>query len=85
MQNFPVEKYSTGMKRRLALARLMLSGATCWLLDEPVYGLDTAALATFSHQLEQHLKAGGMTLVISHDTAPLRGLISRTIHLATGA
>lgn len=83
-QNFPVEKYSTGMKRRLALARLQLSRTPCWLLDEPVYGLDTAALATFHEELRKHLKAGGMTLVISHDTAPLRGLISRTMSLASG-
>ena len=40
IKNFPVEQFSTGMRRRLGLARLGLSQAPCWLLDEPVYGLD---------------------------------------------
>ncbi len=80
--DFPVEKFSTGMKRRLALARLALSPAPLWLLDEPFYGLDTAATATFVTMLSEHLGRGGMGLVVSHDLAPLKGLITATLNLA---
>jgi heme exporter protein A len=80
--NFPVEKFSTGMKRRLALARLTLSPAPCWLLDEPFYGLDQEATAIFRGQLTAHLQNGGMALVVSHDVAPLAGLVTRTVTLA---
>lgn len=79
-----IEKFSTGMKRRLALARLQLSPAPCWLLDEPVYGLDTKGLEAFHNILKSHLAAGGMGLVISHDLKPLEGLKYRTLDLAGG-
>src|SRR5690606_18063088 len=65
--NFAVEKFSTGMKRRLALARLELSPAPCWLLDEPFYGLDQDAAAIFRSRLQAHLKRGGSALIVSHD------------------
>lgn len=70
-ENFPVESFSTGMKRRLALARLELSETPCWLLDEPLYGLDTKGIETFQSMLEDHLKKGGITIIVSHDITPL--------------
>jgi heme exporter protein A len=85
IDRFPVEKYSTGMKRRLALTRLTLSPAPCWLLDEPVYGLDTAAMDVFRQALKAHLDLGGMALVISHDLSALTGLSPRTVRLSGGA
>lgn len=82
--DFAVEKFSTGMKRRLALARLSLSPVPLWLLDEPVYGLDTQAMGVFSKLLHTHLERGGLALVISHDLKPLDGLITRTVELGSG-
>lgn len=84
IDNFSVEKYSTGMKRRLALARLTLSPASCWLLDEPVYGLDVAAIEIFRRELRAHLDSGGMALVISHDLSALSGIVTRSIRLDGG-
>jgi heme exporter protein A len=80
-QNFPVERFSTGMKRRLALARVKLSGTPCWLLDEPLYGLDTKGIQTFQGMLETHLQAGGQAWIVSHDTAPLSIFKLRTLDL----
>lgn len=80
-QNFPVERFSTGMKRRLALARVMLSQAPCWLLDEPLYGLDSRGIETFQEMLELHQASGGMALIVSHDTAPLQKFSIRVLDL----
>ena len=79
--DFAVEKFSTGMKRRLALARLSLSPAPLWLLDEPVYGLDAQAMSVFSSLLRAHLDKQGLALVVSHDLKPLDGLIARSVTL----
>ncbi len=68
MLKLPVEKYSTGMRRRLALARLALSPAPLWLLDEPLYGLDEEAVGLFIELLREHLKMGKMALLVSHET-----------------
>jgi heme exporter protein A len=70
----PVGKFSTGMKRRLALARLELNNAGIWLLDEPVSGLDEEAVATFKDALHHHLDSGGGAVVISHDTRIFSGM-----------
>jgi len=67
----PVARFSTGMKRRLALVRLTLAGAPCWLLDEPVYGLDEEAILEFRQALKHHVANGGSAVIVSHDLSAL--------------
>jgi heme exporter protein A len=78
---FAVEKFSTGMKRRLALARVVLAGASLWLLDEPCNGLDAKGRAAFERSLGAHLERGGMALVVSHDGDIFGGLTPRRLSL----
>lgn len=80
-ENFAVESFSTGMKRRLALARLELSETPCWLLDEPLYGLDSKGIETFQDMLEKHLQQSGITVIVSHDLAPLAKFPLRKLDL----
>lgn len=54
---------SGGQSRRLALARLMLSDASCWLLDEATEGLDVATAADVLQRLER--AAAGRTLIFA--------------------
>lgn len=81
-EHFPVERFSTGMKRRLALARLQLAEVPCWLLDEPLYGLDVKGIASFQGLLQAHLKRQGMALIVSHDVAPLNHFPIRRLDLS---
>lgn len=78
---FPVEKFSTGMKRRLSLARVHLSQTPIWLLDEPLYGLDVKGIEQFQDILTRHLGAKGAAIVVSHDLAPLEPLGPRRLQL----
>jgi heme exporter protein A len=57
---------SAGQKRRLALARLVLTPRVLWLLDEPTVGLDTASLTRFAEVMGEHLKTGGMIIAATH-------------------
>jgi len=57
---------SAGQKRRLGLARLMVTGRPIWVLDEPTVSLDTASVALFAAAVEVHLKSGGMALIATH-------------------
>jgi len=81
-QGLPVERFSTGMKRRLALARLEISGAPLWILDEPLHGLDRDGIATFVSALRAHQEQGGMTVVVSHDLTPFEQLKHRRLDSA---
>ena len=80
-KNFPVSHFSTGMRRRLALARLCLSGTRCWLLDEPVYGLDSRGITLFRSALSEHLAAGGGAILVSHDPCATEELKTRELPL----
>ena len=57
---------SAGQKRRLGLARLLVTGRPIWVLDEPTVSLDTASVAMFAAAVEAHLNGGGMALIATH-------------------
>lgn len=57
---------SAGQKRRLGLARLLLTGAVVWLLDEPTVSLDAASVALFVAALRLHLGQGGAAVIATH-------------------
>jgi heme exporter protein A len=57
---------SAGQKRRLALARLLLSGAVLWILDEPVTNLDVAGIRLVEDLVREHVGRGGLALAAAH-------------------
>lgn len=57
---------SAGQKRRLGLARLLVTGRKVWLLDEPTVSLDVASVALFAEAVRGHLAAGGLALIATH-------------------
>ena len=64
-ENF-VATLSAGQKRRLALARLVVTEASLWIMDEPFTSLDKASMAMFQTMFEQHLSSGGVIVMTSH-------------------
>ncbi|MBM2320900.1 MULTISPECIES: heme ABC exporter ATP-binding protein CcmA [Marivita] len=57
---------SAGQKRRLGLARLMVTGRPIWVLDEPTVSLDVASVALFADAVRGHLHNGGSALMATH-------------------
>ncbi|ATI43350.1 heme ABC exporter ATP-binding protein CcmA [Pacificitalea manganoxidans] len=57
---------SAGQKRRLGLARLLVTGRPVWLLDEPTVSLDAASVALFAGVVQAHLATGGAALIATH-------------------
>ncbi len=57
---------SAGQKRRLGLARLMVTGRRVWVLDEPTVSLDTTAVAMFAGAVRRHLAGGGLAVIATH-------------------
>jgi len=68
----PARYLSAGQKRRLALARLVLSAAPLWLLDEPTVGLDTASQALVGAVLTAHRARGGIVVAATHVPLPMQ-------------
>jgi len=57
---------SAGQRRRLGLARLLLTNRPLWLLDEPTVSLDDASVTLFAAAVYDHLQAEGAVLIASH-------------------
>ncbi|MFU8864214.1 MAG: heme ABC exporter ATP-binding protein CcmA [Rhodobacterales bacterium] len=57
---------SAGQKRRLGLARMVVTGRLVWVLDEPTVSLDAGAVALFAQAVRAHLAGGGMALMATH-------------------
>lgn len=72
--DLPARSLSAGQKRRLALARVLLAGATLWILDEPVTNLDRAGVELVEELLREHMQRGGLAVAAAHqrllDDAP---------------
>jgi heme exporter protein A len=66
LAELPVRFLSAGQKRRASLARMIASGASIWLLDEPYNGLDQANVARLDEALHRHAASGGIALIASH-------------------
>ena len=64
---------SAGQKRRLGLARLMVTGRPVWVLDEPTVSLDAASVALFAAAVQAHLEQGGSALMATHIDLGLAG------------
>lgn len=62
----PAGMLSAGQKRRLGLARLLVTGRRVWLLDEPTVSLDRDAVAMFAGAVAAHLADGGAALLATH-------------------
>jgi heme exporter protein A len=62
---------SSGQRRRAALARILVSDAPVWLLDEPT--LDVKSIAALEAALAAHRATGGMVIAATHAPIALPG------------
>lgn len=67
LEHLPFHVLSTGQKRRVAIARLLLSYRPIWILDEPISGVDSYAQTLLSHIFQHHLNQGGMIIAATHN------------------
>ena len=65
-EDAPARTLSAGQRKRLALARLWLSPAALWLLDEPYANLDLPGIELVNRMVRAHLDGGGGALVTTH-------------------
>jgi heme exporter protein A len=73
LAHLPTRMLSAGQRRRVAIARLLVSGAVLWLLDEPTTALDKASVARLGDLAAAHRAAGGMVVAATHLDLPLPG------------
>jgi heme exporter protein A len=81
LANVPVRYLSSGQRRRATIARVIASGASVWLLDEPYNGLDSANMARLDAALLRHAATGGIALVAAHQAPSIN--VAQSLSLDT--
>jgi heme exporter protein A len=69
--DLPAQYLSAGQRKRLGLARLILSNRPLWLLDEPLSSLDAAGRRLAAELIGEHCDDGGIVIVATHETLGL--------------
>ncbi|KRT56400.1 cytochrome c biogenesis heme-transporting ATPase CcmA [endosymbiont of Ridgeia piscesae] len=65
-EDVPTRNMSAGQQRRLAIARLLVTEAKLWILDEPFTSLDRKGIEHMERLFENHLRNGGMAAMTTH-------------------
>jgi heme exporter protein A len=78
----PVKVLSQGQRRRVALARLLVSDVPMWILDEPLTALDTGAVGLMQELIGEHLSKDGMVIFTTHQPLQVAGVETRSLVLA---
>lgn len=81
-EEVPVAHLSAGQQRRVALARLWLSHAQVWILDEPLTAIDKAGVEKLMARFAHHADNGGLVILTTHQDLPDAGERVRKIRLS---
>lgn len=82
LMHLPISALSAGWTQRAQLARLIVSSAPLWLLDEPSHHLDSKGIDLLQSLVATRLERGGMIIMASHAT--VEGIDAGTITLGQG-
>ena len=77
-----VQALSAGQKRRLSLARLLITQNIVWILDEPFTSLDKQGIILIESLMSEHCAKGGMIVLTSHHDIDLHGVDVQRINLS---
>lgn len=80
-EDLPARVLSQGQQRRVALARMLVSKAKIWILDEPFTALDVKAVDMLQNVLSTHLENQGMIILTTHQDFTVSKGSLRMIHL----
>ena len=80
-EDLPTKVLSQGQKKRVALARLTLSRAPLWILDEPFTALDVDAVDRLQLLIAEHVAQDGLVILTTHQEVPLTSGQIRRLHL----
>ena len=75
----PGQVLSEGQKQRLKLARVLVTPADLWLLDEPLTALDSYAITFLRNAIKKHRGSGGIVVAATHQDLNLKN--SKILHI----
>jgi len=83
-EDLPTRMLSQGQKKRVALARLVISKAPLWILDEPFTALDVDAVALLQDLIADQVAGGGLVILTTHQEVALTSGQIERLDLGSG-
>ncbi|MBF0187809.1 MAG: heme ABC exporter ATP-binding protein CcmA [Magnetococcales bacterium] len=80
----PVGGFSAGMRKRVALGRLLIAQPSLLLLDEPYTALDAQGVDWLNTRIRIYLEGGGSVILVTHDPERVAALPHRQLRLENG-
>lgn len=74
---------SAGQRRRLAIARLLISQKPLWVMDEPAAAMDAAGRELIYNIISLHANNGGAVVLASHESAAQLGVRTKRLTLSS--
>jgi len=81
LEDVTVNQLSAGQQRKVALARLWLTKAQFWILDEPFTAIDKKGVAGLQRRFNEHLANGGMIILTTHQDLTAQFEALKTVKL----
>lgn len=79
-----VRGFSAGMRRRLALARLILRPPKLMLLDEPYAAFDQHGIDFVNEVVRGTAARGGAVIIVTHDPGRVKEVTQRMVSIVDG-
>ena len=79
-----VRTFSSGMKKRLGIARVLLADAPIWLLDEPYAALDASGRNLIDELLSEAVDSNKTVVLASHELARAKNFVDVTLYVDQG-
>ena len=79
--DLPAANLSSGQRRRLALARLLIADVRLFVLDEPFNSLDETSKKMMSDIIVKHVDGGGSVILTTHERIDWRAHKVKNIEL----
>lgn len=70
----PSSNLSAGQKRRVALARLLISNAKIWFLDEPFTAIDAQGIGLIKQLIDDHVAKDGAVILSTHQSVGIKNV-----------
>lgn len=70
----PSWRLSAGQKRRVALARLIVSNSKIWFLDEPFTAIDTQGIGLIKELIDDHVAKDGAVVFSTHQSVNMKNV-----------
>ncbi len=80
-EDVPCYALSAGQQRRAALARLLITEASLWVLDEPFTAIDKQGVVQLEGLLMDHVNKGGVVILSTHQDLRIEGILRLSLPL----